>query len=54
VFDFSYGFRPTLDALRATYRLYRSVTHPDKGGDQAAYIEVEKAYEDACRELGYE
>lgn len=34
------------------YLRLRSETHPDKGGDAGAFDEVQRAYEQACHEVG--
>jgi hypothetical protein len=43
------------DAVRITecYRICRSKAHPDKGGTSEAFQAVDRAYEQACRELGF-
>lgn len=39
--------------IRECYRIQRSKAHPDKGGTDAAYQAVERAYEQAAREVGF-
>ena len=41
----------TLEDLKRAYRLKAKETHPDKGGDSAAFIKVKDAY-DSLMELG--
>lgn len=43
------GTRAELDAQ---YRKLRSYHHPDKGGDSGMFHTVQKAYEQACQEIG--
>lgn len=49
------GFAPgsiiTIDDAAAAYRRRRAETHPDRGGNPAEFIVVQKAYEQACAEL---
>lgn len=52
VFGFAEDEQVTPLRLQGAYRTARSDTHPDRGGDAAAFQEVQRAYEDACAEIG--
>lgn len=39
-------------ALESQYRMLRSKHHPDKGGNAERFQAVQRAWEQACRELG--
>ncbi len=43
------GYLPQRDTIEQAYRLARSKAHPDKGGTPGAFVEVERAYEEACK-----
>ncbi len=51
-----FGFAPDEEVsplrLEGAYRTARSEAHPDKGGNQEAFLAVQAAYEAGCRELG--
>jgi hypothetical protein len=42
----------TLDQVKARYRELAMEHHPDRGGDQAEFVRVQKAFEQAKAELG--
>lgn len=44
---------PTRDELKTAYRRASMEAHPDRGGSDKAMAEVNAAYEEAKRELGY-
>lgn len=53
VLGFDLDYTPTADDVRAQYRIRRSETHPDKGGDHQEFLAVQDAYIDAAREMGF-
>lgn len=42
----------TLDEIKRAYRKRALETHPDRGGEQAAFVRVQRAYESASRRVG--
>lgn len=47
-----FGADTTAANLDGRYRFARSAAHPDRGGSAEKFDAVQKAYEQACRELG--
>ena len=44
---------PTQESITVAYRIARSKAHPDKGGTDAEFQAVDRAYEQAQREIGF-
>jgi hypothetical protein len=44
----------TAQALRARWKIVRSIHHPDKGGNADQFFEMKRAYEQGCAALGIE
>jgi hypothetical protein len=42
----------TLEEIKRAYRRRALETHPDRGGDEAAFVRVQRAYEAAMRRAG--
>lgn len=43
--------RPPIDHVRARYRILAGENHPDRGGDASRMADINRAWEDAQREL---
>lgn len=52
VFGFPVGESVSMTLLEQRYREHRSKSHPDKGGTDAAFQAVQRAFEAGCIELG--
>lgn len=53
VLGFHAGAFPTADVLKDAYRTVAKIAHPDRGGSQEAFVELEQAYAEAKDVMGY-